>query len=241
MKLKLFIIILLTPILSLADNAFLVAPGHVTFNLSHPDTQTFLVLNNGDQIIHIRADLKYYKPNSSILKLGQPIKSNFDDNLVPNLIISPPVLVLRPGEQRKLRVSVLPPATLNPGSYRAYVKFSMLEFSQTHHHITTKNNKSLSISINFHLNTIVSIYGNKGQGNASLKLNCKKEKNGIRLTATNSTHWIGINTVYANKKAVYTLVSLPYTHQTIQLSTHASSLMLKPYNKQLNQRIQCGK
>ena len=238
MKKTILYLLLVFSINVFAKNSFVIAPGHVNFDLSHPETQTFLVLNNGDDTIHIRADLKYYPISSPTLQEGKSLKPNYNDNLVPYLLISPPILVLRPGEQRKLRVSVLPPANLKQGSYRAYVKFSMLEFANTIKKQPSTNNKKLQISINIHLNTIASIYANKGTGQAQLTFNCQNKHNKTLLTIKNFSNWLDIGSIKSQNKKIKTIAVEPYSEQAIALNhTHH---MLSYTHKEKSIPITCS-
>ena len=114
-----------------AKNSFLVAPTKIIVNLDKPSVNTFIVINNGDQNIRVTAQPIYFENGSASLPLGENLfKEKGDyDNLAKYIKVSPPVVSLKKGQKRQVRVAIRPLKNIPKGEYRAHILFKMLETS----------------------------------------------------------------------------------------------------------------
>jgi P pilus assembly chaperone PapD len=197
----LWIIALILPTVSIAKTSFAVAPGRLYFDLNHPKTQSFLIRNNGDKLVHLRIHPTFLPIASRSLHAGLSLITAKEKktSLTPYILISPPVLSLRPGEQRDVRVSIRPSAHLNPGTYRAHLIVHMLEIFHQHHSKHVIQHGSVGMNLNFLMEIAVAIYANKGQGSVKLTTACHlNNKKQLVINVTNRTPWnfAGKTTLY---------------------------------------------
>jgi hypothetical protein len=183
--------LLIFPSVLFARNSFLVAPTSAEISMKKPTTMSFVVTNNGDEVIRIAIAPIYFEVGSKFMPPSAPLvpKTTKDDNITPFMVISPKVLSIRPGDQRTVRVSIRPGSDLAPGEYRGHVLFSMLDIANTIGK-KAKKGEGMSMVLNFKSETAVVIYGSVGSGVADLKTTCSLAKNGnLKVKITNSGKW----------------------------------------------------
>ncbi len=187
-----WILIVITPNLSFANTSFAVAPGRLNFDLRHPQTQTFLIRNNGNQLIHLRIHPTFLPIESRALNAGKPLNSKQEkkESLAPFILISPPVLSLRPGEQRDVRVSVRPSAHLKTGTYRAHLIVHMLEIFHQHFSKHKTSNGTVGMNLNFLMEIAVAVYAHNGNGTVKFTTACHfNKKRQLVVNVKNPTPW----------------------------------------------------
>lgn len=174
----------------LARNSFLVAPGRVDFDLSRPNTQSFIITNNGDDEIRLSIAPIYFEIDSKSLAAGVPLHPETKDDLRPFIRVSPRTLALRPGQRRDIRVSVRPPAELPLGDYRAHLLVSMKEIAMTVNQQVSTNANSIGMQLDIKMETGVALYGHKGERSPELSFECQRDvDNNLLLIASNPSLW----------------------------------------------------
>ncbi|HOW16345.1 MAG TPA: hypothetical protein PK443_01395 [bacterium] len=171
-------------------NSFLVAPTSAEIKLNRPNTISFVVTNNGDARIRVSVSPIFFPVGS---KFMPPLKSmskedkNYDD-ISKNMVVSPKVISLSPGEQRTVRVSVRPPANLKDGEYRSHILFSMLDVASS---VTSKKNGDggLSMKLDFKSETAVVVYGSIGTGKFDLSTTCSAINKKTKVNIVNNGFW----------------------------------------------------
>lgn len=227
---KLFITILLfclSASTALAEANFSVAPGVVHFDLTRPRTQSFLITNVGDERIRLLIKPIYFAVNSKSLNAGEPLEitDGFQDNLSKFTLVSPRILSLKPGDRRKVRVSIRPRRNLIPGDYRSHLLISAIGRKQ----IARGGNSGsggLKINLTVRMETAVAVYGRVGIPKFDLRWECNKSKdNQLLLRVRNGSNWrfSGWFTLFEFQKGspkpllTARLVSLGQTNKTIPL------------------------
>ncbi len=176
-----------------AKNSFLIAPGRIDFDLSKPNTQSFILTNNGDGTIRLKIEPTYFAIDDKALSAGIPLTpdAKVNDDLRPYMRISPRVLSLKPGQRRDIRLSVRPKPGMPDGDYRAHLLVKMMEVAQT---FTTqqesKDNDALGMKVDIKLQTAAAVYGHHGNRQAELSMKCSKsEKGELIIDVTNPSIW----------------------------------------------------
>ena len=187
--------------------SFDVAPGVIHFDLNKISTQTILLRNSGDELIHVRLSPVFFPVHSRSLRAGTSLNlaEESKTSLVPYLLISPQVLSLQPGESRYARVSIHAPEQLPGGSYRVHILARMLEI---YRHVTTQNQMSkVGMHLNLLMEIAVAVYGDKGKGRAKLQAICSWGRLGrqVRVQLHNATRWnfSGIVRLYTSNPATH--------------------------------------
>lgn len=235
------ILFLLSLILSLllqpaqaALPSFSVAPGRLIVPLDHVRTETFLIRNTGQQRIHIRIEPIFYPLNSRALQGGVPLPGNHEKaaSLVPYLLVSPQALSLQGGEEREIRVSIRPPGNLLPGTYRGHVLVHMMEVARVANQKSRNAaGKQIGTQLNLLLEMGVVVYGNKGHGKPTLRVQCTRDaKHHLILSVINPSHWhySGLISVYPNantQKPLARHYQVVYRQSRAKIPFH---LMVKP-------------
>jgi P pilus assembly chaperone PapD len=227
-----------------AGPAFAVAPGYVQVDLDHPETQTFLIRNKGDERIHLRVKPMFFAVDSSSLKAGQVLNPAHKDqfNLAPYLLISPQAIVLEPGEQRIVRVSVRAPSSLPQGSYWGHVLVHMFEVYQQ---VNTKSAKSgVGTQLNLLMEMAVAVHAKKGQGSAVLQALCHKDTKGNSIISfKNSTNWCFRGHVSmaleGRKSKELHLVVYPQSIRSVALPALGTTVTWLDQGEPENHRIVC--
>ncbi|ODN42168.1 fimbrial biogenesis chaperone [Piscirickettsia litoralis] len=226
---------------SFGASSYLVAPGKVMLSLQRPSTSSFIVRNTGDTTLHLRAKLEYYPTNSEVLGLGSQQKG-FDDDLLKHarVLISPPLLVMPAGQQRTLRVSVRPKAGLKEGTYRAYLRFSPSELIKQP--IKVEGNvegNQVGAQINIRLDTVTSIYADKGEGAAKVSVKCVKGKKNTEVIVDNNSPWMYRGSI-ANGKSSVPVILMGYNTQKFELKKVRSTIQFAKENSDKGQEIRCS-
>ncbi|QGN94752.1 hypothetical protein Psal071_01956 [Piscirickettsia salmonis] len=231
---------------SFAASSYLVAPGKIRLSLQRPSTSSFIVRNTGDTTLHLRAKLEYYPTSSEVLGLGSQ-KKGFDDDLLTHarVLISPPLLVMPAGQQRTLRVSVRPNAGLTEGTYRAYLRFSPSELIKQPIKVTNDaTGNQVGAQINIRLDTVTSIYADKGKGEAKLAVKCIKVQKNTKVTIANDSPWLYRGAIASNnandKDASVPVILMGYNTQTFELKNSRSMIELAEENSKDKQKISCS-
>jgi len=176
-----------------ATHSFLVAPPHLSFDLKQPKTQLLLLQNNGTEIIHLSIKSVYYPVNAVNMKMGKSLDPNIKqkENISPYILYSPRVVSLQPQQEREIRVMVRMPHNPKIGEYRAHLLIHMME--PVHVETAkkkTKENKTINMRINMLLQMAIPVYARFGNGQATLKIRCNKNKKGqMQLTVINNSSW----------------------------------------------------
>ncbi len=220
---------------SFAKNSFLVAPGIVNFDLKKPETQSFIITNNGDEKIRLTIEPVYYAPDAKSLNLGKHLNADTAgiESLIGTLRVSPRRLSLNPGQRRDIRVSIRPKPGLSDGDYRSHLAIKMLE---TAYSIKAgdADNGGVGMNINVKLQTGVALYGSIGErAKADLVFSCTKhpKTNNLTLTVKNDSKWrfAGIVTIMGtdpSKEAIY-------NERTVVLRDTIRDVKIKaPYNNE---------
>jgi hypothetical protein len=177
---------------ALAKNNFAVAPTRVFIDLSKPKTESFILLNNGDETIRIETTPIYFPVDSKEMNNGKAInpKTAVNDDLSSYIRVSPRLISIQPGEQRAVRISVRPPEGLKEGEYRAHILFHMVEVAQTINQKLNAQNKSIGMQLSFKLETAVSVIGKIGNGPPKINSDCSINKN-VKMTieVANTAPW----------------------------------------------------
>lgn len=178
---------------ALADDSFLVAPTHVTLDLAHPVTQTFIVTNTGDDRIHLKVKPLFLHIGDSGFKLGHSLGRHKENagNLARYMLVSPRALSLMPGEKRVVRLSVVPPAHLKEGHYRGHLLFHMLNIAHTiDENGGDKTKGRLSMHINLLMESAIAVTGVKGTPVYKPSFSCARGKGGaLAVTVHNPSVW----------------------------------------------------
>lgn len=184
-----FLLLLCYGAASMAAASFSIAPERIYFNINHPATNTLIVRNDGDELIHLRLTATFFPIESHALHAGYSLDKNNEKktSIAPYLLISPQVVSLHPGEQRYVRVSLHAPKNLPQGSYRAHVLAKMLEI---YHHVHTKIPMTqLGVNLNLLMEIAVAVNADKGKNQAEIQLSCKRQAHKLMLVLTNTSVW----------------------------------------------------
>ena len=174
-----------------AKNSFLVAPGRVDFDLSRPNTQSFIITNSGDDKIRLSIEPVYFEIDSRSLAAGEPLdKINpGKDDLRPYIRVSPRTLSLNPGQRRDIRISVRASQDMDAGDYRAHLLVRMLETARIED-VVSDDPAAIGMKLAIKLETAVAIYGYLGERQAELAVNCLRgERGDLLLDINNPTRW----------------------------------------------------
>ena len=190
-KIKIVLLLLLTLFLTkdaFANSYFIVAPGVLHLNVSkRRPIESFIVRNTGKSKIRLRLAPIYYSINSKSMKMGIPLNNKIVDDISKNLMISPRILSLRPGQKRTVRVAYRKKAKLAPGDYRAHVLIRSVDPIKQKVK-PDSSSKGISLNLEIKLQTAIAVYVHSGKSNASLDFTVDKDKLGhILITAKNST------------------------------------------------------
>ncbi|MBF0351821.1 MAG: hypothetical protein HQM11_12380 [SAR324 cluster bacterium] len=171
---------------------FTVAPGIVEFDLSRPGTQTFLLINSGDENIRLFIRPLYFEIDSRSLAAGVHLRSLTaeEEDISSVILVSPRVLALIPGERRNIRISVRPNRTLTPGDYRAHLLIKTLGDQKTAPQPTDSQQQGMSIKLDISLETAVAVYGRIGNPEFDFQWECQTTQEGkLQINAINLSKW----------------------------------------------------
>jgi len=175
-----------------ARNSFLVAPGRIDFNLTRPNTQSFIITNNGDDSIRISIEPLYLEIDSKSLAAGTHLNDEVaaKENLSSYLRVAPKRLSLKPGQRRDVRISLRPPPNLEEGDYRTHLLVRMLD---TAHTLKSEadGEQSVGMELQIKMETAVAIYGHKGKKDPKLEISCglDDETKYFELDIVNPSVW----------------------------------------------------
>lgn len=174
-----------------AGTSYLVAPGKVDFDLSHPTTQSFIINNNGDSTIRLRIKPIYFPIDSKSVGLGTHLnpETRAIEDLTQYIRVSPKALILRPGQRRDIRVAIRAPIDAQPGDYRSHLLVAMVETDKVKK--KEKESEKMSMQLNIKFETAVAILGRKGTRIPSLVINCVRHPDykELILEINNPTVW----------------------------------------------------
>ncbi|MCP4321064.1 MAG: hypothetical protein GY787_04290 [Alteromonadales bacterium] len=221
---------------AIARNSFLVAPGIVNFDLKKPETQSFIITNNGDEKIRLTIEPIYYAPSARSLNLGKHLhpETAKQETLIDTLRVSPRRLSLNPGQRRDIRVSIRPKPGLTDGDYRSHLSVKMLE---TAYAIKAGDSADggVGMNINVKMQTGVALYGSVGEREeANLQFVCRKnpKTNNLVLGVKNDSKWrfAGVITIQDNDPATEAL----FNERTVVLRDTIRNIQIEtPYNDEL--------
>ncbi|MCP3926997.1 MAG: hypothetical protein GY714_30940 [Desulfobacterales bacterium] len=183
----LFVLIIFTTT-TFGKSLFLVAPGVLHLNLKNKRSiESFIVRNTGDEKIRLRLTPIYFPINSKSMKMGEPLNKEVVDDISKNLIISPKIVSLKPGQRRTVRVAFRKTRKLEAGDYRAHVLIKSVNPVKQKFKPSTET-KGVSLNLNIKLQTAIAVYVHSGKSNASLDFVSSKDKKGnIVITSINNT------------------------------------------------------
>ncbi|MBT4288865.1 MAG: molecular chaperone [Deltaproteobacteria bacterium] len=198
--------------------SFSVAPGVIEFNLKERKTKSFIISNSGDERIRLMVRPVFFGIDSNSLKAGAPInlENANQDDLTKAIRVSPKVVVLSPGQKRKVRLSIRSKKKLPPGDYRAHLLINILETRKAADNATTPlgSEEGMSINLNIKMETAIAIYGRAGTPDTKLDWRCGQNKQGIYFVQAinqskwNFRGWFGVYSPEENNEKLITEVRL---------------------------------
>lgn len=208
-----------------ARNSFLVAPGRVDFDLNRPQTQSFIITNNGDGKIRLTITPIYFPIDDKSLAAGKHINSETAkiEDITSAVRVAPKTLSLRPGQRRDIRISVRPPKDLAEGDYRTHLLVSMKEIAKSFKGNTESEN-SVGMQLNLKMETAVAIYGRVGERDPKLEISCNKgDQQSFKVLNKSPWRFDGVIQFYPENSATATyedrVVSLRESENTFRIKT----------------------
>ncbi|MEZ9454302.1 molecular chaperone [Vibrio splendidus] len=163
----------------------LIAPTRFVLDADTSVTEKIVVENNSDQ--PIRLEIKpIYRPvkASGLVRTDANIARSED--IASWIKVSPPIIrELKPNQRRtvRLRMNALP-ADMADGEYRAYLWFSPIakaaELSDIALSSSKTNSDGSAFQLNFHINSYVPVYVQKGEQVQDVKFACDNQSIKIR-------------------------------------------------------------
>ncbi|WP_231119660.1 hypothetical protein [Piscirickettsia salmonis] len=149
------------------------------------------------------------------------------------------------GQQRTLRVSVRPKAGLKEGTYRAYLRFSPSELIKQPIKVTNDaTGNQVGAQINIRLDTVTSIYADKGKGEEKLTVRCINSQKNTKVTIANDSPWLYRGAIANNnandQDASVPVILMGYNTQTFELKNSRSVIELAEENSKGKQKISCS-
>lgn len=194
-----------------SDSNLSIYPTLSYVNADARNTISYYVINGGSYPVTVKASPAF------VMQLGQKNSPFADDSVIPgspntsidlsqNLLISPQVFTIMPGEARTVRVSLMPNHTLAPGGYAANMLFNTqappkLATVQASNTSGQNSGQDFQVNLTYLFNRIVTIYANKGIGYADkATVTCSIQANDYVFTITNNTPWFFDANFSANHK-----------------------------------------
>lgn len=186
----------------LIRTSFSIYPIDVSTTIKTRRTVSYSLTNIKDMpiIIHVTSDFlrvgKYGKIADSPYQKDQML-AEYDDQqfALQNVRVSEPYVIIRPRQSKIVRVSFSIPPNAVPGTYRANIIFTPESNTYQENVWNQKTTASDNLGINIHyvLAQEVSIYANKGKGNAeSASMTCRYDQQleQFVLQIRNTSNWI---------------------------------------------------
>ncbi|MEZ8726351.1 molecular chaperone [Vibrio cyclitrophicus] len=183
---KLFISCVLGLLFSAQAHAqLLIAPTRFVLDADTSVTEKIVVENNSDQ--PIRLEIKpIYRPIKATGLVRTDANVTESENIANWIKVSPPIIrELKPNQRRtvRLRMNALPD-DMPDGEYRAYLWFSPIaktkELSELDLSAKGQSNNGSAFQLNFHINSYVPVYVQKGKQVQDVKFTCENQSLTIR-------------------------------------------------------------
>ncbi|MEZ9289652.1 molecular chaperone [Vibrio lentus] len=163
----------------------LIAPTRFVLDADTSVTEKIVVENNSDQ--PIRLEIKpIYRPVKASGLVRTDTSVTQSENIANWIKVSPPIIrELKPNQRRtvRLRMTALP-ADMPEGEYRAYLWFSPIakakDLSEVDLSGKAKSNDGPAFELNFHINSYVPVYIQKGEPVQDVKYHCDDQSITIR-------------------------------------------------------------
>ncbi|WP_286298253.1 fimbrial biogenesis chaperone [Vibrio apostichopi] len=163
----------------------LIAPTRFVLDADTSVTEKIVVENNSDQ--PIRLEIKpIYRPVKASGLVRTDTSVTQSENIANWIKVSPPIIrELKPNQRRtvRLRMTALP-ADMPDGEYRAYLWFSPIakakDLSEVDLSGKAKSNDGSAFELNFHINSYVPVYVQKGGPVQDVKYHCDEQSITIR-------------------------------------------------------------
>lgn len=197
------------------STTFNIYPTEVWTTINNRKTASYTLTNttNSPVIIHVMPDFlrvgKYGQSGKSPYMNDQMIGNSNDEQFtLLDVQVSEPYVIVRPRQNKIVRVSFSVSPDAVPGTYRANVIFSPEVSTAKNQTNIQKKNKStdLGIHVQYVVAQEVSIYANKGTGDAestTMTCNYDRDANQFVLKIKNTTNWV-FNpevSIYSNSKS----------------------------------------
>lgn len=158
----------------------LIAPTRFVLDADTSVTEKIVVENNSDQ--PIRLEIKpIYRPVKANGLVRTDTNIAESENIANWIKVSPPIIrELKPNQRRtvRLRMNALP-ADMPDGEYRAYLWFSPIEKASEAATADlsrkVRSNNGSAFQLNFHINSYVPVYVQKGQKVQDVKFQCDNQ------------------------------------------------------------------
>ncbi|MEZ9017692.1 molecular chaperone [Vibrio lentus] len=163
----------------------LIAPTRFVLDADKSVTEKIVVENNSDQ--PIRLEIKpIYRPVKASGLVRTDTSVTQSENIANWIKVSPPIIrELKPNQRRtvRLRMTALP-ADMPDGEYRAYLWFSPIakakDLSEVDLSGKAKSSDGSAFKLNFHINSYVPVYVQKGEPVQDVKYHCDDQSITIR-------------------------------------------------------------
>ncbi|CAH7128633.1 conserved exported hypothetical protein [Vibrio chagasii] len=158
----------------------LIAPTRFVFDADTSVTEKIVVENNSDEPIRIQIK-PMYRPVKARGLVRTDANIAESENIADWIKVSPPIIrELKPNQRRtvRLRMNALP-ADMPDGEYRAYLWFSPIakapEASPPDLSRKVRSNNGSAFQLNFHINSYVPVYVQKGEQVQDVKFECDEQ------------------------------------------------------------------
>ncbi len=187
-KLIILFVLIFFATTTFGNNFFLVAPGVLHLNLKNKRSiESFIIRNTGENKLRLRLATVYFPIGSKSMKMGVPLNKEIVDDISKNLIVSPKIVSLKPGQKRTVRVAFRKNRKFEAGDYRAHVLIKSVDPVKQKANPGNET-KGISLNLNIKLQTAIAVYVHSGKSNASVDFISSKDKKGnIVITSINKT------------------------------------------------------
>ena len=154
---------------------FLIAPTRFVLDADTSVTEKIVVENNSNEPIRLEIKPIYRSVKASgLVRTDANIAES--ENIADWIKVSPPIIrELKPNQRRtvRLRMNALPD-DMPDGEYRAYLWFSPIAKAPeaTDLSRTVRSNNGSAFELNFHINSYVPVYVQKGEQVQDVKFQC---------------------------------------------------------------------